>query len=188
MTSPSSRTLFAIDPGPEMSAFVVYDGNLLDFGYCGNREMLHFMNRVQDESYETTLVIEQIKAMGMAVGAEVFETVFWSGRFAQAWTSRGVWDRIGRIDVKLHLCGSARAKDGNVRQALIDRFSDGKGEKAAKGTKKEPGPLYGVSGDVWAALAVAVTYYDTRLNPKLAAIARAVGETDQTVNTLTRKE
>jgi len=38
---------------------------------------------------------------------------------------------------------SARAKDGNIRVALLDRFG---GEKVAKGTKAEPRPLYGVSG------------------------------------------
>jgi hypothetical protein len=57
----------------------------------------------------------------MPVGAEVFETIYWSGRFAEAY---GVEHdaRITRIDVKMHLCHSPRAKDGNVRQALIDRF------------------------------------------------------------------
>ena len=56
--------------------------------------------------------------------------------------------------IKVHLCESARAKDGNVRQALIDRIG-------AQGTKKKPGPTYGVSKDVWAALAVAVCAHDT---------------------------
>jgi len=59
--------------------------------------------------------------------------------------------------VKLHLCGSARAKDTNIRQALIDRY----GGSAAIGKKAAPGPLYGVSKDVWSALAVAVTAADT---------------------------
>ena len=65
---------------------------------------------------------------------------------------------IYRKDVKLHLCGSPRAKDSNIRQALIDRFGPGK-EKAI-GLKKTPGPLYGVKSHVWAALAVAVTHLD----------------------------
>jgi hypothetical protein len=95
--------------------------------------------------------------MGMAVGAEVFETCFWSGRFAERWFDNGgTWDRIKRHQVKMHICGNMRAKDANIRTALIDMFGPGK-EKAI-GTKKNPGPLYGVSGDVWQALAVAVTY------------------------------
>jgi len=63
-------------------------------------------------------------------------------------------ERISRRAVKLHLCGSARAKDANIRQALIDRY----GGSAAIGRKAAPGPLYGVSKDVWSALAIAVTY------------------------------
>ena len=67
---------------------------------------------------------------------------------------------VYRHEVKLHLCGSARAKDANVRQALIDRF--GPGKELAIGRKAAPGPLYGMTGDCWAALGVAVTDADQR--------------------------
>jgi hypothetical protein len=63
--------------------------------------------------------------------------------------------RIYRADVKLHLCNSHRAKDKNVRQALIDLY--GPTKEAAIGRKASPGPLYGLAGDGWAALGVAVT-------------------------------
>jgi hypothetical protein len=86
----------------------------------------------------------------------VFETVFWIGRFCQAW--RGEYVRIHRREVKLHLCNSARAKDANVRQALIDRF--GPGKDRAIGKKASKGPLYGFKSDLWAALGVAVTVGD----------------------------
>jgi len=104
------------------------------------------------------LVIEQIRSYGMAVGAEVFDTCVWTGRFIQAWG--GPHTMVPRIDVKMHLCKSPRAKDTNVRQALIDRFGPGKDK--AIGTKKNPGPLYGFKRDMWAALGVAVTYWDTK--------------------------
>jgi hypothetical protein len=55
--------------------------------------------------------------------------------------------------VKLHLCNSPRAKDGNVRQALIDRVGP-------QGTKKGQGPTYGIKSHEWAALAVAVYGWD----------------------------
>ena len=60
--------------------------------------------------------------------------------------------------VKSHLCHSAKANDSNIRQALIDRWG---GDQVAIGRKKAPGPLYGFSGDMWAALAVAVTAAET---------------------------
>lgn len=102
------------------------------------------------------LAIEMIASYGMAVGSEVFDTCIWIGRFIQAWN--GPYTQVFRKDVKMHLCGQTKAKDANVRQALIDRFGPGKDK--AIGTKKNPGPLYGISGDIWAALAVAVTHYD----------------------------
>jgi len=57
---------------------------------------------------------------------------------------------VYRKEVKIYLCGSMKAKDPNIRQALIDRLGD-------PGTKKNPGPTYGVKSHAWSALAVAVT-------------------------------
>jgi hypothetical protein len=102
------------------------------------------------------VAIEQIASYGMPVGAEVFETVFWSGRFAEAAYARmRRVTRIPRMEVKMHLCHNSRAKDANIRQALIDRLG-------APGTKKAPGTTYGIKADEWAALAVAVTFSDKR--------------------------
>jgi len=108
-------------------------------------------------------VIEQIAAMGMAVGAEVFETCFWSGRFAEAWG--GSFERLKRHEIKMHLCGNMRAKDANIRVALMDRF----GGSQSVGKKKTPGPLYGIAGDQWSALAVAVTWFDAHAEKRRVA-------------------
>ncbi len=155
--------ILAIDPGPEQSAFVLFKdelayGSLLQkFGIGDNAKLLHDLGLGYWSPPSTVLVIEQIAAMGMAVGAETFETVFWSGRFVQAW--RGPWDRVKRHEVKSHLCHHPRAKDANIRQALIDKFG---GKEKAIGRKANPGPLYGIKADCWAALAVAVTWHETR--------------------------
>lgn len=106
-----------------------------------------------------TLAIEMIACYGMPVGAETFQTCLWIGRFLQIWEQAGGQTRLCyRRDIKLHLCGSARAKDGNIRQALLDRFG---GRDMAQGKKKYPGPLYGISGHLWSALAVAVYAMET---------------------------
>lgn len=140
-----------LDPGPEESAVVSWDGSrVIERAYLPNSAMLDLIC-----GWGIPLAIEKIASFGMPVGAEVFETVYWSGRFAQAYGPHEV-ERITRIDVKMHLCHTARAKDGNIRQALIDRFGK-------PGTKKAPGPLYGISGDLWSALAVAVTAHDRRM-------------------------
>ena len=64
--------------------------------------------------------------------------------------------------MKLALCGSARAKDANVRQAIIDRFAGVGGKAVAVGTKKTPGPLYGISNHKWSALALCLVWIDKK--------------------------
>jgi len=153
--------VLAIDPGPEQSAWVMYhDGDAITgFGIDRNRDFLEMIddNRPWNNWY---MAIEMIACYGMPVGHEVFDTCVWIGRFEQLWESMTdtFADRVYRRDVKLHLCNDVRAKDGNVRQALIDRYG---GKETGVGKKASPGPLYGVSKDVWAALGVAVTYADT---------------------------
>lgn len=153
--------IYAVDPGPENSALVVFDGvAILNHQRVPNRQLL---NEISDRTRSAAhvLVVEQIASFGMAVGAEVFETCVWSGRFIQAWEGYHAsmpWDRIKRHEVKMTLCGSMKAKDPNIRQSLIDRFGPGK-EKAI-GNKRAPGPLYGIAGDEWSALAVAVTWWE----------------------------
>jgi hypothetical protein len=163
-------TLLAVDPGTTRSAWVNVVGDvLLGFGILPNEQLLTWF-RVLDHPVEggvDQVVIEKIESFGMAVGAEIFETVFWSGRFAEAADPMPV-DRIGRRAVKLHLCGDARAKDSNIRQALIDRYGGVGGKQSAIGLKASPGPLYGVSKDVWAALAVACTWADQRAAGEVA--------------------
>ena len=66
------------------------------------------------------IVIEMIASYGMPVGKEVFETCVWIGKFAQA---SGIKEEyIYRKEEKMNLCHSMKAKDSNIRQALIDRF------------------------------------------------------------------
>jgi len=157
----------AIDPGTEQSAYLVYDeatGEIREHGILANGEMLEKLRTTRCEhlgDYDPTLAIEMVASYGMAVGKEVFETVLWTGRFIEAWGKR--YRKVYRQEVKLHLCGSARAKDSNIRQAILDRYPrTGGGATPQIGTKKQPGPLYGVSSHVWAALAVALTAAETR--------------------------
>ena len=148
-------SILAIDPGPTRSAVVTYQGpDAPVVGRMHENDVLLNLLRLREGGIDA-VVIEKVESFGMAVGAQVFETVYWSGRFAEAADPLPV-HRIGRKAVKLHLCQSMRAKDSNIRQALIDRY----GGSVAIGRKAEPGPLYGIAGDVWSALAVAVTWAD----------------------------
>ncbi len=160
--------IIAIDPGPDLSALVVWNGTAPSLlRYAPNEEILALLRTWK--ASQSTCVIERIASYGMAVGEEVFETVYWSGRFAEAYGADRV-HRITRGQVKMHLCHSMRARDGNIRQALIDRFGK-------PGTKKHPGPLLSVSGDLWAALAVAVTWWDTNCESGTPELTERVATT-----------
>ena len=144
--------LLAIDPGTTESGWCVFDGaRVIDSGVESNALLVKNLHLLQ----HNTLAIEMVASYGMAVGKEVFETVRWIGRFQQAWREPDAVRLIYRRDVKMLLCGSARAKDANIRQALIDKLGP-------VGLKKTPGPLYGVKSHAWSALAVAVTAWETK--------------------------
>lgn len=143
----STPCILAIDPGTTESGWVYFfGGKVIGAGVMANDELL----KTVAESAADILAIEMIASYGMAVGKEVFETCVWVGRFQQAWRSPKSVRLVYRKDVKLHLCGSPRAKDANIRQALIDKLGP-------PGKKASPGPTYGVSSHAWAALGVAVT-------------------------------
>lgn len=147
-----------IDPGPVETAICVFDPDPLVIPAAWklpNQEALRML-KCWPLLARHHFTIEMIASYGMSVGAEVFETCAWIGRF---WEARpAVTDRVTRIQVKSHICHSSKANDSNIRQALIDRYG---GKDAAIGNKKTPGPLYGFSGDMWAALAVAITAAET---------------------------
>ena len=166
--------ILAIDPGTTESGWVLYaDGAVRESGVKSNEAMLGHVRLVPPE-LGMHLPIEMIASYGMPVGKEVFETCVWVGRFMQAWHTPAAVRRVYRKDVKLHLCGTPRAKDANVRQALIDLFpASGGGKVPQVGTKSQPGPLYGVSSHAWPALGVAVTLED-RLRPALALASAPV--------------
>jgi hypothetical protein len=112
--------------------------------------------------------IEMVACCGMPVGKEVFDTCVWIGKFSEGLkqVQGNESDYIYRKDEKINLCQSMKAKDCNIRQALIDRFAQ-HDFKNGKGTKKQPDVFYGFKADIWAAMAVATTYYDLYLKQKV---------------------
>ena len=150
--------ILAIDPGNEFSAYAILDKELrpAEFGKIANADLLEKLTLwANDWPAINHLAIEMVACYGMPVGKEVFETCVMIGRIVQIAKELDT-QYIYRKDEKINLCHSMRAKDGNIRQALIDRFGP-------VGVKKSPGWFYGVSKDVWSAVAVGVTYYDKHL-------------------------
>lgn len=139
--------IVAIDPGTDESGFVLFhDRAVVDSGVAPNADIRDMVIAHKGKGH--TLAIEMIASYGMPVGREVFETCVFIGRLVEIWGDEA--RLVFRKDVKMHVCGSPRAKDGNIRQALLDLLGPA-------GTKKAPGPTYGVKSHAWAALGVAVT-------------------------------
>ena len=161
--------ILAIDPGNEQSGYVYLDNDLkiVKFGKIKNEELLTRIYHGEFCFYndKTYCAIEMVASYGMAVGATVFETCVWIGRFKEAIVIH--YDEeptfIYRKDEKINLCNSMKAKDSNIIQALIDRFAPNTPNKG-KGSKKAPGWFYGFKKDIWQAYAVGVTYYDLYLD------------------------
>ncbi len=126
-------TILAIDPGDKQSAYCFIDSEDLRPLRFGKEQNVTVLLVLQLEAYDL-VVIERLASYGMPVGR----------------------------DEKLHLCHDSRAKDANIRRALIDRFAT-HDLKNGKGTKKNPDWFYGFSSDVWAAYAVGITYIETKL-------------------------
>lgn len=160
--------LLAIDPGNKQSGYVlveVIDGKIdrvLDKGKVSNRELLDIIELRCMEI--TDVAIEMVASYGMAVGATVFDTCVWIGRFWQKVKEYAIcpdadMHRIYRKDEKVCICGSMKAKDSNIRQALVDIYAPGE-DNYGKGTKDNPGFFYGFKSDIWQAFAVAHTYVE----------------------------
>lgn len=163
--------ILAIDPGCTESGYVVvfphFASSKADLIACGvlpNRDMrlrIDEFFRSVAAPLRPRIAIEHFQNMGMIVGREVFESVHWAGRFYErcedGWNTTP--QLVYRTKVKLHLCGNPRARDANIRQALIDRFG-------APGTKKAPGGTYAVKSHAWSALAVATYAIDNPEEPR----------------------
>lgn len=170
--------IFAIDPGDLQSAYCIVDAETykpLEFGKVANAELREILSdklkhartihAIRDTDgklrrTEFTVAIERIASYGMAVGATVFATCEWIGRFAEITELNGFTPQyVYRKEEKLTICGDSRAKDANIRRALIDRFAQ-HDMKNGRGTKKNPDWFYGFHSDIWAAYSVAVTHIE----------------------------
>lgn len=163
--------LLAIDPGDVESAFVFIDVDTykpLYFKKTENDTMYYLMDEYiesykYNDKFSLSVACEMVASYGMSVGKNVFQTCVAIGELSMYF---GLMhdtnvEYIYRKDETMNLCGSMRAKDSNVRVALIDRFAKFD-FKSGKGTKKNQDWFYGFSADIWAAYACGVTWIDIK--------------------------
>lgn len=167
------------DPGPTSTGLCVLDTEANAVYWSGEMDDMELLSKLREPpafseagfSRWDKLFVETIAPMGLAVGASTLETMRWVGRFQEAWerTTGRPAGLVYRGDEKIVLVGKCVYKnpvtgkvkavsDSEIRRALIQRFpGTGGGSCPQVGTKKSPGPLYGVKGHAWSALAVLTT-------------------------------
>lgn len=157
--------VFAIDPGNTQSALCVIDSDTLKPLYSCIKENYKLFDDLKNAQGVGGAAIEMIASYGMAVGKTVFDTCRWVGRFEALFMSQHYIEPtlIYRLEEKQHICKDSRAKDSNIRRALIDRFAR-HDLKRGTGTKNNTDWFYGFKKDIWAAYAVGITYIETKLN------------------------
>lgn len=158
--------VLAIDPGTHQSAYLVWaEGHIERCGIEPNEtllRMLQFRDSADMKDFDVA-AIEMVQGMGMIVGQEVFDTCVWIGRMFER--CRPEPRLVYRRHIKLHHCQSARAKDSNIRQALIDKYG-------APGTKHAQGVTYGLKSHIWQAFALATFISETSASFKSEDPAR----------------
>jgi len=149
--------ILGIDPASKRVGVVVWCPDIpkiLHTIYDPGAALEYFREIDLKPNYPNFIGIEMIGhyGQGMPAGKDVFDTCLFIGRTLEILRTFQP-NLIMRSEIKMHFCNSVRAKDSNIRQALIDRFG-------LPGVKKSPGLLYGIKGDEWSALAVAVYLWD----------------------------
>ncbi len=156
----------AIDPGTTESGWVLWDEEterIIEKGKHLNHDVL---NRIVQGLYYDELVVEMFGNYGMGVGATVFESCVWLGRFVQkamdSGSIAGVEENIHyitRSDVKLTLCGQvAKVNDKIIRMRIIEIYGEPKRKKADDTNPHYNDDEVRITNDMWAALAVAMTH------------------------------
>lgn len=145
--------ILALDVGTKDSAYCYIDEityKPVNFGKINNNDLLEIVK----EGKYNKMIYEGFACYGMPVGQSTITSIEWNGRYKQiALDLNKEVDVVYRSEEKMNLCGTMKAKDSNIRQALIDRFGD-------VGTKKNQGWFYGFKADIWSSYAVGVTYLD----------------------------
>ena len=116
------KSIIAIDPGTEQSAILIWGGRVGFAEILPNADIMG-MARGKLIGAVCEVAIEMIASYGMPVGKSTFETVLVIGRLLEAFERRGFkCTLVYRKEIKLALCGTTKAKDANVSQALRDKY------------------------------------------------------------------
>ena len=145
--------ILAVDPGPKTCGWVAYDDRTRRVTESfAKMPVEDVVSQLRHADRTCAVAIERCQSYGQS-GDSLLQTSEVVGRL---WQSAKYFDMevhlIFRREVLRHLdvLGSKGNRDKLVRARLIQILGP-------KGTKKNPGPCFGVSSHAWQALGVAVT-------------------------------
>ena len=148
--------VFGIDPGSKESGIVMlesekgFDWTIKTKSMQPNQTAKLIIQSGIQGGTDRYIAIEKIVSYNQKVGASVFDTVKWVGRFMECWENEPNCTQVKEIprrEAVGHLCEFGKSgSDKYVREALIKRF----GKEVLKG----------FTNHTWSALAIAVTFID----------------------------
>lgn len=146
--------IFAIDPGSTESGWVVFDTQKREVLHSGNHEnerVKQLMHSLGKTGSASLLLCERPELIGQQIWHQILDTCMWVGKFTESWNGEHILYK--RNDVKRTLLGRINVpnSDGAVRQYCLNHFGE-------PGTKKNPGPTYGVTKHAWQALGLVATW------------------------------
>lgn len=163
MSGGESDFIVGIDPANKYTAFVVCETVTMRPLYFGREENRKALSEILERTLEckahgsVVIGIEGMQSYGQPVGTPTFETCYWIGHLQCHFDLYQIPHQlIFRSEEKMAICKQARAKDSNIRAALVDLFAP-YASNHGKGTKDEPSIFYGFKKDIWQAFAVAYT-------------------------------
>lgn len=142
--------IIGIDPGTKQSAYVEWDGGYIT--NCGtepNPKVIHYLRSIDRRA---CVVFESVVSYGMPIGADVLQTVFWTGRLFQVARDTVGPTQVSRLPrraVKKHLQLPMSARDKDVKAALIRTL------------ERHPIDWHNLRSHQFSALALAVTWWNT---------------------------
>lgn len=156
------KRILGIDPGSQFSAWIIYQPGMKPifngFGKEPNDEVCKRIESTKD--LWEILVIEKVAtyinpyAKSGGLSGDVIDTAIVIGRFQQvANYCKKESILMTRRAITTTVTGLSKCGDKEVRAALIKRFGE-------QGTLNNPGPCYGISSDIWSALACSAAYID----------------------------
>lgn len=157
--------VLGIDPGTYTHGITVYDTGAERVLWSNPAACLDDVRkavRLWDDivpSERAIVVIERVESYGIA-GGDLIVTAENGGRIAEAALSitgnEAQW--MTRREVCQQFGISGKGKDAQVRQACLLRH--GRTAADAVGSKKAPGPLYGVTSHAWQALGLVLAWHE----------------------------